>query len=68
MKDLCGMCGERKSEQELCRSDNHNDRWRVCLECACTMLENPDLSGMWQPTGHAAALGHLPSAAMDGRT
>jgi len=55
MKDLCAMCGERKSEEELCRTENRNDRWRVCLECASIMLEDPNLAGKWQRVGEGRA-------------
>ena len=40
MKDICGMCGEREAEQELCRTENHNDRWAVCCG-AQSMLNDP---------------------------
>ena len=48
MKEECGMCGERQAEQELCRTENHNERWSVCRECARLMLDDPHLSRMWQ--------------------
>jgi len=71
MKDLCGMCGEQESKQELCRSDNHYDRWQVCLRCAQIMLEDPILAGIWQRSSQVqaepAGLGNVP-APTDGRT
>ena len=48
MKDVCGMCGEREAEQELCRTENHNDCWAVCWDCAQSMLNDPTIAWMWQ--------------------
>ena len=51
MNSLCGMCGERESNQELCRTDNPaGDRWSVWSECAQLMLTKANLAGIWQRT------------------
>ena len=50
MNSICVMCGERKSDQELCRTENPDERWHVCPECARAMLHSADLAGMWQRT------------------
>jgi hypothetical protein len=55
MKNLCGMCGERQSDEELCRTDNQNERWLVCPECAQIMLNDPNLAPMWQKTDQTRA-------------
>jgi hypothetical protein len=51
MADVCRMCGKRESEHELCRTENHDERWLVCSDCAQIMLGDPNLAGMWQRTG-----------------
>jgi hypothetical protein len=58
METLCGMCGERRSNQELCRTDNQRERWSVCPECAQIMLCDPDLASMWQKADEARRAGN----------
>ena len=61
MESLCGMCGERQSNQGVCRTDDRNDRWSVCDECAQLMLNSPDLTAMWMRTekGETATFGFV---------
>ena len=59
MNSPCGMCGERESNQELCRTDNLGDRWSVCSECAQLMLTNANLAGIWQRTDHQGSSASL---------
>ena len=66
MKGLCGMCGEREFQQVLCRTDNPDEQWLVCLECALSLLGDPDLAPMWRRVGPAhAAAWQFPATGVD---